>query len=188
MTADDVFRRVVEHLERAGIPYMVTGSFASAFHGAPRATEDIDLVIAPTPQQLRALIGDLPTTQYYANVDAALDAHQHRSQFNIIDMETGWKLDLIIRKGRPFSLTEFERRTRVEMHGVRLFIATAEDVVLSKLEWAKMGHSARQLNDAASLLRVRFADLDRAYLDHWVQDLGLQNEWTEACRLAGIPV
>ena len=187
MTSSDVFRRAVEHLERAGIPHMLTGSFASSFHGAPRATQDIDLVIAPTPQQLRTLLRDLPDTQYYASLDAALDAHRHQSQFNIIDLATGWKVDLIIRKSRPFSIAEFERRMPVDVHGVRLFIARAEDVVLSKLEWAKSAQSQRQLQDVAALLKARLADLDRAYVDRWVHDLGLTKEWKQACRLAGIP-
>jgi hypothetical protein len=188
MTFTDVLRRVVESLERAGIPYMVTGSFASSLHGAPRASQDIDLVIAPTEEQLRALIGSLPKTGYYADLDAALDAQERRSQFNIVDLTTGWKVDFIIRKSRPFSVAEFERRMPVAVQGLRLFIASAEDVVLSKLEWAKLGQFQRQLEDVAGLLRIRSADLDRAYLDRWVRDLGLQKEWKEACGMAGIAV
>ncbi len=137
MSAPDAFRRAIEHLDRAGIPYMLTGSAASSFHGVPRATQDIDLVIAPTAEQLRAFVGDLSKGAYYASLDAALDAQRQRSQFNVIDMKTGWKLDLIIRKSRPFSIAEFERRAPVDVHGLRLFVASAEDVILSKM--AKIG-------------------------------------------------
>lgn len=76
MTAEQVFRRLVDTLDRAGIPYMLTGSFASAFHGVPRATQDIDMVIAPTADQLRALLGFLPAAEYDVDQDAALDAHR----------------------------------------------------------------------------------------------------------------
>ena len=101
MTAEDVFRRVIGALDQAGIPYMLTGSFASAFHGMPRATQDIDLVIAPTADQLRSLVRLLPADEYYVDAQAALAAARQRTQFNIIDLDTGWKIDLIIRRDRP---------------------------------------------------------------------------------------
>jgi hypothetical protein len=185
MTATDIFRRIVEVLDRASIPYMLTGSFASSYHGAPRATQDIDIVIAPTPDQLRTLITLLPETEYYADLEAALDAHRRQSQFNIIDLATGWKVDLIIRKARPFSQAEFARRAAVDLHGLRLFIATAEDIVISKLEWAKLGQSERQIEDVAGILRIRSGELDQRYIETWVLDLHLEGEWEAACRLAG---
>ncbi len=103
MTAEEVFRRVVDALQHTGIPYMLTGSFASAFHGVPRATQDIDMVIAPTVDQVRALVRLLPASEYYVDEDAALDAHRRQGQFNVVDFASGWKIDLIIRKSRPFS-------------------------------------------------------------------------------------
>jgi hypothetical protein len=185
MTATDIFRRIVEVLDQAGIPYMLTGSFASSYHGAPRATQDIDIVIAPTPDQLRRLVSLLPDTEFYADLDAALDAHTRESQFNIVDLATGWKVDFIVRKSRPFSDAEFARRTAVDLHGLRLFIASAEDMVISKLEWAKLGQSHRQIEDVAGILRIRSGELDRGYIDTWVRDLHLEGEWEAAYRVAG---
>ncbi|MGH7551236.1 MAG: hypothetical protein ACREMD_07980 [Gemmatimonadota bacterium] len=170
-------------LERADIPYMLTGSFASSYHGAPRATQDIDFVVAPTADQIRALVRLLPESEYYVDEDAALDAQKREGQFNIIDFATGWKLDLIVRKSRPFSRQEFERRSVVEFQGRKLSIATAEDVVIAKLEWAKLGGSKRQLEDAAGILRIRVGELDLEYIRRWVQQLGLETEWEAACRL-----
>ena len=186
MTAEEVFRRVVGALERAGIPYMLTGSFASAFHGVPRATQDIDMVISPTADQLRALVRLLPASEYYVDEDAALDAHRRQAQFNVVDFASGWKIDLIIRKSRPFSRGEFDRRSTVDFHGLRLAIATAEDVLVAKLEWAKLAQSQRQIEDAAGILRIRASDLDRAYLHHWVRQLDLQEQWEAACRAAAV--
>lgn len=164
MTAADLFRRMVALLDEAGIPYMLTGSFAISYHGVPRATQDIDLVIAPARDQLRQLLARLPASEYYADHAAAFDALDREAQFNVIDLATGWKIDFICRKSRPFSLTEFDRRTRAQLHGLTLFIATAEDVILAKLEWAKLGGSLRQVEDVAGLLRVRGEDLDMSYL------------------------
>lgn len=182
MTAADLFRRMVTRLEAAEIPYMLTGSFASAYHGRPRATQDIDFVIAPSADQLRALIHSLPPQEYYADEAAALEAHRQESQFNVIDLSTGWKIDFIFRKSRRFSRTEFDRRVRANLGDLALFIATAEDVILAKLEWAKLGGSHRQIEDVTGLLEVCGAELDLAYLEQWVAALELMAEWEAARR------
>jgi len=106
--------------------------------------------------------------------------------FNMIDLATGWKIDLIIRKSRAFSHEEFRRRQRVSLHDVSLFVASAEDAVISKLEWAKVAQSRRQIEDVAALLRLRWDLMDRSYLEKWIAELGLADEWSEARRVAGI--
>lgn len=179
LTTEDIFRRIAGALGTAGVPYMLTGSFASAHWGTARSTQDIDLVIAPTEEGLRQFIGLLAPTQYYVSLDAALDALRRHSMFNVIDHATGWKIDLIIRKPRPFSEQEFERRKPVDIDGVDVFIASAEDVVISKLEWAKKGGSLRQIEDVAGILRVR-TSLDRLYIEKWVRELGLGEQWAAA--------
>jgi hypothetical protein len=184
VTALDVLRLVVQLLDRAAIPHMLTGSFAGSFHGAPRATQDIDIVIAPTAGQLRALSDLVPRSEYYMSAEAALEALQRESQFNIIDLTTGWKVDLIIRKSRPFSRLEFERRERIDVQGQVGFVVSAEDLVIAKLEWAKLGNSARQIEDVASILRIRGDDLDSAYLERWISELDLQREWDIAFGLS----
>lgn len=182
---EDFFRRVVGALEAAEIPYMLTGSFASSIHGTPRATQDADFVISATPAQLRHLVRLFAAPEYYADEGAALEAEREQSQFNVLDMETGWKVDFIIRKSRPFSREEFERRIFLVVAGVEMAVATAEDVLVAKLEWAKLGSSQRQIEDAAGIL-TRSATLDRAYLERWVERLGLEEQWEAACRAAGI--
>ena len=185
MSATDVFRRFVAMLDRVRIPFMLTGSFASSLHGVTRATQDIDLVIAPTEDQLRELVAAMPPDAYYVDLDAALDALRRRSQFNVIDLETGWKVDLIVRRDRPFSVQEFERRQDVEYAGVRLVVATVEDVVVAKLEWAKLGESQRQVEDVAGILRLRRDEMDVEYVEGWVEKLGLMEVWAQTRRAAG---
>lgn len=187
MTAAGLLGRMVKRLDDAGIPSMLTGSFAAAYHGHPRATQDIDLVIAPSAEQLRVLLRSLPAAEYYADEGTALEALAQESLFNVIDLVTGWKVDLICRKSRPFSRGEFGRRQLVPVEGLSLHVATVEDVLLSKLEWARLGGSARQLEDVAALIRLRRADLDRPYLATWIEALGVAAEWGEAERLAGLP-
>ncbi len=186
MSIQDVLRRITSALDRAGIAYMLSGSFASAYYGAARSTQDIDFVIHASSKQLRSLIESLPVSEYYADLDSALEAHQRQSLFNVIDQATGWKIDLIIRKSRPYSQEELGRRQRVNLHGVSLFITTAEDAVISKLEWAKLAQSRRQIEDAAAILRAQWGEIDRTYLVKWIGELDLKKEWDDAQRVAGI--
>jgi hypothetical protein len=187
MSLPEVFRRITTALDKAGIAYMLTGSFASAHYGAPRSTQDIDLIIAPTVTQLRTFIQDLPIDEYYSDLDAALEAFRRESLFNVIDLTTGWKIDFILRKSRRFSQEEFSRRQMVTLQGLRLFVASAEDVVIAKLEWSKLANSQRQIEDAASILRLRSGALDQLYLDKWITELGLNEQWIAATRAAGLP-
>jgi hypothetical protein len=187
MSVSDVFARIKSALDGAGVPYMLSGSFASASFGAPRATQDIDFVVAPTPSQLRALVQALPSDQYYVELDAALEAQERQSMFNVIDLATGWKIDFIVRKSRAFSQEEFSRRRLVDLEGMPLFVATAEDVIIAKLEWSKLAQSQRQIEDVAAILRVRWEALDQSYLERWIAELGLKKEWHDARRAAGLP-
>lgn len=156
---------------------MVTGSFASSAHGVVRGTNDIDLVITASAAQLRALVAQFPGDRFYADEVDALEALAHNSQFNIIDFATGWKADLILRKSREFSREEFARRRPHVIHGIQVYVATPEDVLIAKLEWAKLGESARQIEDAAGIIATQGPALDRAYVETWVGELGLEREW-----------
>ncbi len=184
--AEGAIRRVLQALATAGVPYMLTGSFASAFHGAPRTTQDVDIVIAPTLGSLQKLVKQFPEEEYYVSREAALQAYGAESLFNVIDLNSGWKIDFIIRKSRPFSLEEFERRRQANVLGTRLYVASAEDVILSKLEWAKMSGSERQINDVAGILRTQADELDLAYVERWIAEFGLESHWTQARAAAGL--
>lgn len=123
----------------------------------------------------------MPPDEYYVDGDAARDALRRRSMFNVVDQASGWKIDFIIRKNREFSRTEFSRRMDILLLGVRVFIASAEDTVVAKLEWSRSGGgSERQRRDIAGILATTGTDLDRAYVEHWVRELELQDEWEEA--------
>jgi hypothetical protein len=165
-------REIIHALDHAGIAYMVCGSLGSSFHGQPRATNDIDLVIAPTREQLDVLLGKL-MPRFYADRGAALEALTNGGSFNVIEGETGWRADLIPLRNRPFSREEFSRRREAEILGLKLYVVSPEDAILSKLEWAKQGASERQLSDAAGIAATQGAALDRAYLARWANELGV---------------
>lgn len=164
-------------LEAADIPHMLAGSFASAYHGTPRATQDIDVVIDPTLPALEAFVAHASAAGYYVDADRARAALEQRHQFNVIDAGSGWKADLIVRKSRPFSREEFKRRSPATVLGVELFMATAEDTILAKLEWAAHTDSERQLADVTGMLGVKGASLDRGYIERWARELGVLGLW-----------
>jgi hypothetical protein len=172
VSAQDLLATVVHGLDEAGIAHMLAGSLASSFHGEPRSTQDIDMVIDPDEAALRTFLDRLDRDRYY--VGDGLAALRNRSQFNIIDTTTGWKVDLIIRRDRAFSREELTRRRPVEILGCPAYVATVEDTVLAKLEWAALGGSERQLQDVVAMLRANAGAIDDDYLDRWAGDLGVE--------------
>jgi hypothetical protein len=183
---EGAFQRFVEALERAGVPYMLTGSHAGGYYGPGRATQDIDFVIMPSREQLQLLVDQLTYPEFYVDGRVALEALREHGQFNAIDRASALKADFIIRKSRPFSEEEFRRRTPAVVADVPVMIATAEDIIISKLEWSKLGGSTRQIEDVSNILGSRLDRLDRPYIDRWVHQLGLEQQWNAALQAVGV--
>ncbi len=178
-------RRVAEILDEAGVPYMLTGSLASAYYAVPRATQDLGMVIAAEESGIERIVQGLLTEGWYVDRDAALEARRTHGQFNAIDPESGWKVDLIVRRDRPYSRTEFERRERITLLGVEVAVASLEDVLIAKLEWGRLGDSALQRRDVVQLLERTWEQLDQPYVEKWVTELALRSEWDEVRMQAG---
>jgi hypothetical protein len=176
VTFADLLARTIEQLDRARVPYMVTGSFASAFHGEPRATRDLDIVIDPTTDGLARLVEGLLAEGWYVDRDVALGALRDRTQFNAIGPDAT-KVDFIVRKNRPFSQAEFARRQRVTLLGVEGDIVSVEDLILAKLEWAAASGSERQLRDVAGMIAIGAGSIDRDYVSIWADRLGVMDVW-----------
>lgn len=184
MSLTAFLRQVIEILEEAGVPYMLTGSLATAYYAIPRATQDLDLVIATEEAGVEQLVQGLKKAEWYVDQYAVLEAHRTRGQFNAIDPSSGWKADFIIRKDRPYSQTEFKRRKRVSLLDLQVSIASLEDLLIAKLEWSRLGDSALQRRDVVQLLERTWDRLDRDYVERWVAELGLGSEWESALKEA----
>jgi hypothetical protein len=177
VTVRSVFEKLRSALDSAGIPYFVSGSFASSAHGVPRSTNDIDIVIAPSQRQLELLLAQFPESEFATDREDARDALVRKSLFNIVDYASMWKVDFIIGQPTPFDASRFARRTVVDIAGVQLYAASPEDILLTKLWWAKLGESERQMNDAAGIIQVQGERLDGEYVDRWVAVLDLEVQW-----------
>ena len=184
MSSGSALARIVASLDAAGIPHMVAGSFASTFHGEPRTTHDVDVVIDPSRDALDRFVRSLDRGAFYVSAEAVAEAWRRRGLFNVIDLASGWKIDLILRKDRPFSRSEFARRAPARILDVDVFVATAEDTVLAKLEWARLGESERQIRDVIGVIELCGEHLDRRYVERWARELGVEELWERALALA----
>lgn len=173
MNPEDALQLVLTKLDECQIPYMITGSFASNMHGVPRATQGADVVIEADQGSLDRFLENLGA-EFYASHEAAREALETQRMFNVVHLETGFKVDLIMRKSRPFSQIEFSRRHQVIYFGRSRWFATAEDVILAKLEWAKMGNTERQFTDAVNVAKIQGKALDEAYLQRWAGKLEVE--------------
>lgn len=170
---EEVLSLVATKLEECGIEYMIAGSFASNFYGIPRATQDADVVVeinAPAIDRLSRTLGEA----FYFDAEGAKELLKLGVMLNAVHYETGFKIDIIVRKNRQFSQEEFRRRKLASFVGRQCWFATAEDTILAKLEWSKMGESERQFNDAVNIAKVQGKNLDLAYLRHWAADLQVE--------------
>lgn len=172
----DVLRIVSERLTAAGIHFMLTGSYAMAFYATPRMTRDLDLVVELWQHDVVKVTGAF-SDAFYVDADDVRSAIESQRMFNLMHLASGIKVDLIICKQAEFRQIEFSRRRQVTMAGVRTWIVTAEDLILSKLVWARDSRSELQLRDVRSLLGVEF---DRSYVEGWAQKLGVAKLLGEA--------
>jgi len=173
----DVTLIVAAALDKLGISYLVGGSLASSLHGIPRSTHDADIVVDLKIEQVDALVSELEGA-FHIDGDSARDAIRRRRMFNILHLETLFKVDLFIPDEGEYSAQQMARRQTltVKREPTReLSLASAEDVVLHKLHWFKLGGGAsdRQWQDALAVIRVQSEKLDRSYLDQWASDLGV---------------
>jgi len=180
---------VVDVLDSLGVRYRVGGSVASSALGVPRSTLDVDLACELRLRHVASFATQLIDT-YYVDQDMIRDAIQRQSCCNLIHLATMLKVDLFIRRDRPFEDSAFERTVRRPLDpapGAREFdLTTAEDIVLHKLEWFRAGGevSERQWRDAVGVLAIQRDEIDRTYLQRWAIELGISDLLARAFALA----
>jgi hypothetical protein len=171
MNEIDIVRDISRKFEQAGIPYMLTGSMAMNYYAQPRMTRDIDVVIAIEPEDVDR-VAALFRPDYYVSEENIRESLAHQSIFNLIHQESVIKVDCIIRKSTEYRQVEFERRQKISILDFTTFIVSKEDLIISKLFWAKDSHSEVQLGDVKNLLATGY---DAAYLRRWTREPGLDN-------------
>lgn len=181
MTAElEVLKDVTGRLDRAGIAYMITGSIATNFYTVPRMTRDIDIVVELAEDDLGRFIS-LFESDFYLDPETVREAVKNRGMFNVIQNEYVIKIDFIVRKDSRYRRREFSRRKKVTVDDQRLYLVAPEDLILSKLEWAKDSRSEIQLSDVRNLLKS-LKKLDQRYLTRWAKELGIAALYREVSK------
>jgi len=183
-----IVHEVAAVLDRLEIPYAVGGSWASSLLGRPRLTHDVDLTVEPFPGKETAFC-DSFSDDYYVSLPMIQDAIRRRSSFNIIHWPSGFKIDIFVRKDRPYDASVLARRRLHSLsEGRSLTLVSPEDVILLKLEWYRLGGnmSERQLEDVRGVFQMQAGKLDQAYLDHWAADLGVSDLLQRARQESGV--
>ena len=170
-----VIADVVERLEKADIPYMISGSIAGNIYGEPRFTNDIDIVLQVGDHH-RQTIYNCFADGYYLSQVAVEDAFTRLGMLNIIHSTLFVKCDLIFLRPDEFSQNAFKRRQAVQIENHNVFFISLEDLILQKLLWRKETQSEQQLSDIKRLIAQNDAILDREHLRTWSQRLDLQEE------------
>jgi len=165
----DVIRDFTSRLTSAGIPYMLTGSLAMNYYSLPRMTRDIDFVIEARAKDIDTIVSTFEP-DYYVDRNAVSRAIALKRTFNLIHNEAFIKVDCIIRKDSDYRQLEFERRREVTIEGFKVWLVSKEDLIISKLYWARDSHSELQLRDVRNLLASGY---DVEYLERWARKLEL---------------
>ena len=166
---------VTDVFEKLGVRYAVGGSLSSSLHGVMRSTLDVDIVADMRLEHIQPLVAAL-SPEFYADDEMMRDAIERHSSFNLIHYETSFKVDVFIPKPRPFDQMQLERRASAIFTTDperSLYVTSPEDVILSKLEWYRMGGevSDRQWRDILGVLKTITGGIDLDYLRHWAKQL-----------------
>jgi len=178
MEPSELLRFVADVLERLGIRYFVTGSTVTIVYGEPRFTNDIDIVVDLAPESVGDFCRQFPEDEFYVSPEAALDAVQRRSMFNIIQPRSGLKVDVIVAPPSEFNQSRFARARLVQLgDDWTAWLSSPEDAIIKKLEFYREGGSDKHLRDIAGVLRTSGEAIDSVYIERWVDALGLIDIW-----------
>lgn len=177
---NDVLGDFTNRLNKIGVEYMLVGSMALVHYAMPRATVDIDIVVNISPETIEKFIAEFEI-DYYIPINRAKDSVRRKGMFNILNNQTILKIDCIILKETEFDMSAFTRRQKVDYAGdFDVCIISKEDLILSKLRWAKNTKSERQMLDVASVIRNGY---NEDYVEKWAQKLGVEDLFKQCITL-----
>jgi hypothetical protein len=184
MSQQELLRRVVTFLDANGIDYMITGSYATSLMGAPRATHDLDVIVVLSQANVEAMLRDFPSPSFYLSERAIREALEQKRMFNLLETNSGDKVDFWMLTDEPFDTSRFSRKRTVELQGLRVKVPTPEDTILAKLQWTlACGGSEKHFTDALHVYELQRDRLDLSYLGEWAGRLGVVELWQKVQNL-----
>ena len=174
MTEEELLVDCLVRLEGSGIDYMLVGSMAGNYWGVPRSTHDIDFVVEYESEQVSRIV-DAFKDSFFIQEISVESGLRPPYQFNALDNRSALKVDFFRVAGDEYEFERFRRKRRVTLFDQPAWIAAPEDVLLHKLRWHLMSPTDRQLTDARGILLVSGEELDREYMEHWAQQIGVSD-------------
>ena len=184
MNQEEVFLSVIKTLNQLNLPYIITGAYASSIHGEPRATHDIDLQIYLTPKDINDIYNAFQEN-FYVSKEGIEDALKYRTMFNLIHLESQIKIDFWIPKQSEYDQERLKRRQEITISGIKTFVISPEDSILTKLDWHKKTELEKHFADALGIMRIQGDRLDFDYITSWVEKLSIEELWAELRNTAG---
>ncbi|MBO1225633.1 MAG: hypothetical protein JYX80_14520 [Candidatus Scalindua sediminis] len=183
MEQSELMGLIIKVFESLKIPYMITGSQASAYYGEPRFTRDIDVVTELKEEQVDDFSRFFPGNEFYCDKEMIKAEIKRRGQFNIIHSTSGLKIDIILTKATPFSKTEFSRRKPGSVSPEQeAYFASPEDVIIKKMDFYREGGSEKHLRDITGILKISSDIIDIDYITKWADSLSLRDIWDAILR------
>ncbi len=174
----ELLKHTAEIFKRLNIPYFVTGSMASIYYGEPRLTIDIDIVVDINREHISGLLKAFSQDEFYLSEEAIQEAVKRRKQFNIIHSSSGLKIDVIVRKDNAFDDSRFNRLKKIlTAENVEANFSSPEDVIIMKMKFYQEGSSEKHLRDITSMLKISSENIDKKYIESWVDKLKLNDIW-----------
>jgi hypothetical protein len=171
----DIVRDVSARLDAADIGYMLTGSMAMNCYIPPRVPRNIDFVIALRAEDAEVMVR-LFNPDYDISREAVDSAIAQQSFFNFNHRKSRIKLNGIICQQTKYRLNEFNRRQRIKIENFKTWLVSKEDLMISKLHWARKSHSPQHLHDVKNLMITGY---DSIYIERWTRALGIFKLWEE---------
>ncbi len=170
MFPEELLAKISKILDDLKIPYAITGGFAISVWGKQRSTADIDIIVELQEKNIKPLVKKIfeIDKNVYADEDMIREALLHKSEFNFVHPDSGMKVDFFVLANNPYNKLKIKRAVLREVTSViKSYFVSPEDLILSKLLWAKDSDSWKQKEDVKTVLERQKGKLDLDYVKSW---------------------
>lgn len=175
--------KFIGELNALRIPYMITGAYAVSYFGLPRATHDLDIVVEIKPTDVDKIYRKF-SNEYIMDKNMVENAIQYQTHFSIIHTNDDLKIDFWVLKNKIGEQGRFGRRKKISLFGESTYIISAEDMVLTKLEWFKRSKNTKHMDDVIGIIKVQAGRLDKRYIMSKLEYFGIKKYWSLAIERA----
>lgn len=171
MNATDLVLQFIDALHVAGVRYMLVGSYSSNFYGRPRSTKDADFVGEIDEGQWR-IVSTALGEDFHVDRQMSFETVTMTTRYIVHHTSTPFKIELFQLSSDDHDQERFRRRSEVDFEGRSVWIPTPEDVIITKLRWARVGNRSKDATDVTGVLAARGGSLDLTYIRYWTDRHG----------------